>query len=61
MYEIGKADLKAINDIIGDNKFIFGDKVSDVDASLFGMLTQIMFHDVGPLNDYLMSKLFKVY
>ena len=56
MYEIGKADLKAINDIIGDNKFIFGDKVSDVDASLFGMLTQIMFHDVGPLNEYLKSK-----
>ena len=55
MYEIGKTDLKSFNDIIGTNKFLFGDEVCDVDAALFGMLAQIMYHDRGPLNEYLMS------
>ena len=55
MYEIGKTDLKSFNDIIGTNKFLFGDEVCDVDAALFGMLAQIMYHDLGPLNEYLMS------
>ena len=57
VYEIGCVDLKSFNDLIGKNKFLFGDEVCDVDASLFGMLAQVMFHDRGPLNDYLLSNL----
>ena len=58
VYDIGRADLKAFNDIIGTNKFIFGYEVSDVDAALFGILAQVMFNDRGPLNDYLISNFF---
>jgi hypothetical protein len=44
--------LKAIDYIIGDNKFLFGDDPCDTDAAVFGMLSQIIFHDRGPLNEF---------
>ena len=58
VYEIGKKDLNAINDLIGNNKFLFSDKVCDADASLFGMLCQYLFHCGGPLNEHIKSKIF---
>ena len=49
--------MKAINDIIGpSNSFFFGDSPSVVDASLFGMMCQFMFHENGPLHQFIMSK-----
>ena len=51
--QIGRDDLKAINDYIGNKKFLFGDQVCDVDASLFGMICQFVYHDKGPMNAYL--------
>ena len=52
VYEIGKADLKAIDTIIGENKFIFGDEACETDAAVFGIIAQIIFHDRGPLNKF---------
>lgn len=52
---MAKADLKSINDIIDTNKFLLGDKPCDVDASVFGMMCQFMYHVFGPLNDYIKS------
>lgn len=56
VYEIGKKDLNAINDLIGNHKFLLSDKVCDADACIFGMLCQYMFHFKGPLNDHIQSK-----
>jgi len=53
VYAIGKADLKTINDIIGDNKFLMGSQPCDADASVFGFVTQILYHSTGVLYDYL--------
>lgn len=61
MYEIGRKDLKALNDIIGEKKFLFGDDACDVDAATFGVLAQIVYHDRGPLNDYLISNIFSFF
>jgi hypothetical protein len=44
--------LKAIDYIIGENKFLFGEDPCDTDAAVFGMLSQIIFHDRGPLNEF---------
>lgn len=56
VYAIGKADLRALNDIIGDNRFLVGSKPCDADASIFGVACQIMYHNLGPLHDCLISK-----
>ena len=39
--------MKAIDYIIGENK-----DPCDTDAAVFGMLSQIIFHDRGPLNEF---------
>jgi hypothetical protein len=56
--QIGKDDLKAINDYIGNKKFIMGDEICDLDASVFGMLTQFVYHDKGPINHFINSELY---
>ena len=53
MQSIGKADLDAINNFIGDKKYLLGDKVCDTDATLFGLLCQIWCHDRKTLNTHL--------
>lgn len=55
--KIGKDDLKSINDYIGNKKYLFGEQICDVDATIFGFMCQFLFHDRGPLNKFLMSKL----
>ena len=60
-YEIGKKDLKAINDLIGSKKFLFdNEKPCEADASIFGMCAEFIYCDLGPFNHYLKSKLFSV-
>jgi hypothetical protein len=56
VHKIGMDDLKAINDYIGSKKFLFGDKPCNEDASIFGMICQIVHHDKGPLNEFITSK-----
>ena len=60
VYSIGKADLKTINDLIGDNKFLMAAQVCDADAAVFGSLCQIMHHCRGPLHDFLKSIFLKI-
>ena len=56
-YEMGKKDLKAINDIIGNKTFLLdNEKPCDADASVFGMCSQFIYCDLGPLNHYVKSK-----
>ncbi|KAJ3411586.1 hypothetical protein HDV05_002006 [Chytridiales sp. JEL 0842] len=43
IYNIGNEDLKAISDFLGSKKFIMGDKPSQADAALFGILTSTMW------------------
>ena len=45
--------LKAINTFIGSKKYFFGDKLSNLDAALFGMLCQFIYNDNGPLNQFI--------
>lgn len=43
VYEFAKADLKALSDFLGNNKYFFGEKVSEVDCALFGTLAQCVW------------------
>ena len=61
VYQIGKDDLKAFETFLEGKKFLMGNKPCNEDASLFGMLCQVMFNDKSILNQYLKSKLFLKY
>lgn len=56
IYVIGVTDLKAINDFIGEKRYFMGDKLSNIDATLFGYLTQLINHSDGKLSNYVKSK-----
>jgi hypothetical protein len=55
VYEIGLIDLKAFEDFLGDKKYLMGDKICNEDASMFGGLAQVINHDRGPFNTFVMS------
>jgi hypothetical protein len=62
LYSIGKADLKALNDIIGNKKyFLSNDHFCEVDASVFGLLCQVAYHANGVLHDYYKSEYFYLF
>lgn len=54
--QIGDSDMLAINDFIGQKKFLLGDEVCDADASVFCMLVQIYYHERGHMYQYLKDK-----
>lgn len=55
-YEIGRKDLKALNDIIGNKKYVLSnDKPSNIDASVFGICVQFIYRDLGPLHQFVIS------
>ncbi len=56
VYEIGRRDSKAIEQFLSGKKFLMGDKVCNEDASLFGILCQCVYHDRGPLNEYVKNE-----
>ena len=63
MYEIGKSDLNALEQFLGNKKFLMGDQVCNEDASIFGMVATVIDHDRGPFNQhvlgiYIVAKLF---
>ncbi|KAK7499330.1 hypothetical protein BaRGS_00009305 [Batillaria attramentaria] len=47
IWDIGRRDLNAVADFLGDKKFFCGDQPTEVDCAMFGMLSQILFHMVG--------------
>jgi hypothetical protein len=56
VYRIGKQDLKALDDFIGNKRFLFGDRPCNEDASVFAFLCMFLYMDKGPFNEYLTSK-----
>lgn len=58
VYDIGIKDLNAFEAFIGGKKFLMGERVCNEDASIFGVLAQLINHDRGPLNQHLMSKVY---
>lgn len=57
LYESGRKDLQAINQLIGPKKFLFSDThPCDTDFSVFGTCIQFKLTEKGPLHHYLMSK-----
>ncbi len=56
IYQFGAADLSAIAVFLGDKDFMFGQKPSSIDASLYGMLSNIAIPAFDtPLRDELNS------
>lgn len=55
VYSIGRKDLKSINDFLDGKKFLLGDKPCNEDAALFGMLCQLVYHETGPMNQFIKS------
>jgi hypothetical protein len=61
VYKIAKDDLDALEIFIGNKKYLMGEKICNEDASIFGLLAQLVNHDSGPINKYFMSKLTHLY
>ena len=59
VYEMGIKDMKAISDYLGDKPFITGDKVTEFDCALFGMLAQLVWNSPGsdPLEKMMQDEL----
>ena len=55
VHEIGIADLKAFEDFLGNKKYLMGDRICNEDASIFGGIAQVVNHDRGPFNKYIMG------
>ncbi len=52
VFALGARDLAALSDLLGDNPFLFGDRPTLADATLFGFLVNIIGPDVpSPLKD----------
>ena len=47
--------MRSLENFIANKKFLMGDQVCNEDASIFGHVAQLINHDRGPLNNFLMS------
>ena len=56
VYDIGIKDMDALETFMGGKKFLMGDRVCNEDASLFGMVAQLVNHDRGPFNQHFISE-----
>ncbi|CAH1784744.1 unnamed protein product [Owenia fusiformis] len=45
--EISLKDLSALSNFLGEKNYLMGDKISEVDCAIFGMLAQILYHSPG--------------
>jgi glutathione S-transferase len=53
IYSIGNKNLQAISDFLGNKKFMMGDEPSQVDASMFGILSSTLWIPVEfPSKEY---------
>ncbi|CAP24048.1 Protein CBG02473 [Caenorhabditis briggsae] len=41
--ELLRRDIRAIDDILGDKKFLFGDRITSVDCSVFGQIGAVFY------------------
>jgi len=56
IYHIGKQDLTAVSQFLGEKKFLFGDRPGAEDAALFAYVANVAFYDKGPLGAHLRSE-----
>jgi hypothetical protein len=57
LIENGKKDLRALNELVGPKKFLFSDDEPCVsDFAVFGDVAQIIFYNMEPLNQFLLSE-----
>ena len=56
VYEIGMEDGQAFENFLGNKKYLMGDTICNEDASMFGLLAQVINHDRGPLNKFFLGK-----
>ena len=47
VYEMGIKDLRAISVHLGEKPFFTGDKATEVDCAMFGMLAQLLWNCPG--------------
>ena len=58
VYEMGIKDLRAISIHLGDRPFFTGDKATEVDCTMFGVLAQFLWNSSGgPLEKVLKEEL----
>lgn len=60
VFQIGKEDIIAFENFIGTKKYLMGDRVCNEDASLFGLLAQLVNHDKSQINKFFISKILKI-
>ncbi len=56
-FTLAKGDVMAIEDILGSNRYFLGDRISGVDATVFGFLwAASCSYFVSPLGDFIRSR-----
>lgn len=57
IYQIGKTDIAALADFLGDKPFFMGDRPSSLDATAYGVLANILWMPLAsPLTDYAQAR-----
>jgi glutathione S-transferase len=52
IYEIGRRDLSALSDFLGDKPFFMGEKATTLDAAAYGFLSRLMYDSLqSPLKE----------
>ena len=55
VFQIGRDDLKAIEDFLSSKRYLFGESPCTEDCMIFANTCQIALVDQGPLNKYITS------
>ena len=57
IYKMGMRDVKAVETLLGDKNFMFGDQVREVDATVYAFLSSAVTKPfVTPVSDYIESR-----
>jgi len=57
VFDLGKEDIDALADFLGDQPYFMGDKPTSLDASAFGVLVNTLACPIeSPVKDYALSK-----
>lgn len=56
VYHLGQQDIMAISTLLGQQNYFFGEKISSIDATLFGFLANIIYPPLAtPIQEYALS------
>lgn len=57
VFQLGRADLDALSDFLGNKPYFMGDKPTSLDASAFGILINTLACPIeSPVKEYALSK-----